>query len=110
MDIAIVIDRLVPAAQYSGSVNCGTEAGYDALTWVDERTKPAWSAILTEWDVVQGEMAAAAALEECYVLRRAAYIAAGWVDEWDLIDDILDRGASAVKADRDTIKALYPKP
>jgi hypothetical protein len=27
----------------------------------------------------------------------------------ELIDDILDRGVTAVKADRDTIKTRYPK-
>lgn len=51
MDIALVLDRLLPAAIYSGSLTDNTEAAFNALSWNDERTKPSWQAILDEWDV-----------------------------------------------------------
>lgn len=41
--------------------------------------------------------------------REAAYKAKGWKSSNDLIDDILDRGIDAVKADRDAIKATHPE-
>jgi len=41
--------------------------------------------------------------------RREDYRDKGWSDATDLIDDILDRGMDAVKADRDIIKAAHPK-
>ena len=41
--------------------------------------------------------------------RREDYRDKGWNDATDLIDDILDRGMDAVKAERDIIKAAHPK-
>lgn len=55
MDIALVIDRLLPAANYSGSLTDNTETVFNALTWDDERTKPSWQDILDEWEVYQDE-------------------------------------------------------
>jgi hypothetical protein len=42
--------------------------------------------------------------------RQSAYNAKGWTDPYQLIDDILTRGILAVKADRDAIKSIHPKP
>lgn len=42
--------------------------------------------------------------------ERQQALGAVWADAFDLLDDILNRGISAVKADRDAIKAQHPKP
>jgi len=42
-------------------------------------------------------------------LREDKYKDKGWESSFDLIDDILDRGLDAVKADRDAIKAAHPE-
>lgn len=110
MDVALVIDRLVPAAQYGGSVACNSEGGYGALVWTDERTKPTWAELLVEWDVCLTEQEYAAALAACYASRQTAYVAAGWEDPFELIEDILARGLEAVATDRQAIKDLYPLP
>ena len=47
MDIALILDRLVPQADYYGSLTDNTEAAYDALTWNDVRTKPTFAEIQT---------------------------------------------------------------
>jgi len=46
--------------------------------------------------------------------RKNAYIAEGWNEPWDLLDDILDQLADAgttlpAKTERDTIKTNNPK-
>ena len=43
-------------------------------------------------------------------LREEDYKARGWFTPYDLIDDMLERGNEAVKADRDAIKVARPKP
>jgi len=57
MDIALVIDRLVPNAEYAGSASEGTEQSYDSLLWLDSRPQPLWQEILDEWDVYVAEEA-----------------------------------------------------
>lgn len=42
-------------------------------------------------------------------LREKDYAAKGWLTPYDLIDDILARGNTAVKIERDAIKNRYPK-
>lgn len=41
--------------------------------------------------------------------RQEEYIAKGWKNAFDLIDDILTRGMNTVKTDRDMIKQRFPK-
>jgi hypothetical protein len=48
MDIALALEALVPGAEYFGSVSENTEAAYNALDWMDERTKPLWISLNTE--------------------------------------------------------------
>ena len=43
-----------------------------------------------------------------FTLRRKAYEGAGWGTPFDLIEDIMDRGMTAVQTDRKVIKAAYP--
>jgi hypothetical protein len=56
MDIALCIDKLLPAAQYGG-VPGKTEEEYNALRWEDDRTKPTWQAIQDAWVLVQVDIA-----------------------------------------------------
>jgi hypothetical protein len=56
MDIALCIDKLLPAAQYGG-VPGTTEEEYNTLRWEDERTKPTWQAIQDAWVLVQVDLA-----------------------------------------------------
>ena len=46
LDVAYALDQLIPAALYRGSLTANTEAAYDAITWLDGRTKPSWSEII----------------------------------------------------------------
>ena len=41
--------------------------------------------------------------------RIAAYVAKGWKDVFDVIDDMAERGSETVLAERRAIKARYPK-
>lgn len=41
--------------------------------------------------------------------KRLESLAEKWADPFALLDDILERGTAAVKADRDAIKAAHPK-
>lgn len=49
MDIALILDKLVPAARYGGSLTDNTKAQYDNLNWEDERNKPSWDDIQSAW-------------------------------------------------------------
>lgn len=40
---------------------------------------------------------------------RKEALAAVWPDPFDIVDDILERGIEAVKAERDDIKSRHPK-
>jgi hypothetical protein len=48
MDVSMILDRLVSAAEYEGSLTANTEAAFDAVTWTDGRAKPTWAAMETE--------------------------------------------------------------
>ena len=45
MDIALSIEKLIPAAKYFGSVTANTQESFNNLDWVDERPKPTWKQI-----------------------------------------------------------------
>ncbi len=45
-DVAMGIEALLPAAQYSGSVTANTEAAFNAITWTDNRPKPTWQEVV----------------------------------------------------------------
>lgn len=56
MDIALVLDRLLPAAAYAGSLTANTQEAFDWLTWSDGRAKPTWQQVLDEWDIYSEEV------------------------------------------------------
>jgi hypothetical protein len=45
MDIAIILEHLVPAANYFGSLTKNTKEEYNKLAWRDTRKKPTWAEI-----------------------------------------------------------------
>ena len=49
MDIALVLDSLVPAGKWQGSVTANTEEAYNNIRWNDERSKPTWEEVQAEW-------------------------------------------------------------
>ncbi len=49
MDIALVLESLLPACQYGGSLTTNTEEAYNNIRWDDERPKPSWEEIQIEW-------------------------------------------------------------
>lgn len=53
MDIALIIDYLVPEAKYFGAFTYNTEQEYNNLNWLDDRTKPAWSLIVSNNSIVE---------------------------------------------------------
>ena len=52
MDVALVLDKLIPTAQYSGSLTANTQEAYENLFWEDERAKPSWEDIENAWITV----------------------------------------------------------
>lgn len=55
MDIALCLERLVPQAEYSGSVTDNTKETYDKLRWDDKRKKPSWGELVQMYPVVKKE-------------------------------------------------------
>jgi len=45
MDIAAILDKLVPAAKYGGSLTARTQEAYEATVWKDDRDQPTWAEI-----------------------------------------------------------------
>lgn len=56
IDIAITLDKLVPQAEYGGSLTENTKESYEALRWEDSRPKPTWEQIEAEWIIVNSEL------------------------------------------------------
>ena len=58
MDIALSIEKLLPAAEYSGSVTANTEQAWDAVSWTDKRrVKPTWAELEAAAQPNQAELA-----------------------------------------------------
>lgn len=70
--------------------------------------------LLTPEEIVERNQQGAAEIErrnrKAKADRRLAALAGRWADPFALLDDILERGVEAVKAERDAIKAANPKP
>ena len=47
MDLALAIEKLVPAAEYSGSTTGNTEGAFNALRWHDSRPMPTWQELIS---------------------------------------------------------------
>ena len=47
MDIALAVEKILPAAEYRGSVTANTQAAWDAVVWTDtRRSKPTWAELV----------------------------------------------------------------
>ena len=46
MDVALVIEKLVPNARYFGGVTSNNQQAYNNLVWRDDRPKPTWQELL----------------------------------------------------------------
>jgi len=56
MDVALVLARLVPAAQYGGCLTGNTRKEFEALRWEDPRPKPVWDDLVAAWPVIEAEI------------------------------------------------------
>jgi len=56
MDVAMMTNRLVPNADYIGSLTANTETAYNAITWNDATTKPTWQELTDEQVVYDAEI------------------------------------------------------
>ena len=103
MDIALAIDRLIPAAKYRGSVTANTEESYNTIRWNDARPKPTFEELLNVWVIIEAELQA----QQAKIDARLADIATNlppWkeiADEYETL--ILD--AQTAK-DTENVKAL----
>ncbi len=72
MDIAIVLDRLVPGGDWQGSVTENTKEVYNKIRWNDNRVKPTWAEIEAAWIIIKEDIKA----EDLEQEEKLAYIAA----------------------------------
>ena len=49
IDIALVLDDLVPEGNWQGSVTDNTKESFDNLRWNDNRPKPTWEEVEDRW-------------------------------------------------------------
>jgi hypothetical protein len=56
MNIALTLDKLVPSAEYFGSLSANTQESYNLLQWNDSRQKPTWKQIEAEWVILNVEI------------------------------------------------------
>ena len=94
MDIALILDELVPAAKYGG-VPGTTEATYARLRWNDARPKPSWVELEAAWPIllrsvklrqVQGlrdELLAELDSRMLRALEQITMISEGWIGNPD---------------------------
>lgn len=55
MDIALVLDRLTPGANWQGSVTDNTKEAFDKIRWNDPRTKPTWKEVEAKRPEIESE-------------------------------------------------------
>ena len=56
IDIALGIEALLSSANYFGSTTDNTKKAFDDLNWLDERTKPSWSAVQSAYNALPDEV------------------------------------------------------
>lgn len=65
MDIALAIEKLLPAAEYRGSVVMNTPACWGAVSWTDSRiAKPTWAELESAWTTLESTLAASQRIKE----------------------------------------------
>lgn len=110
MDLAIAIDKLAPAAEYSGSTTANTEAAYDALVWTDARAKPTWGEIQSAWasmaSVVAAKVAARAELLAGYTVSPEGWTLRATAEARAAISDLVQLVGLRLELGRITTKTL----
>ncbi len=56
MDIALILDRLIPAGNWQGSVTENTFEAYKKIRWNDNRTKPTWEEVKAAWIIIKADI------------------------------------------------------
>ncbi len=87
MDIALVLESLLPACQYGGSLTANTEEAYNNIRWNDERTKPTWVEVQAEWESISGEVDTAAENEAKIQQKIRELAISSLIDNGDLPAD-----------------------
>jgi hypothetical protein len=57
MDVALALGRLIPSAEYFGSLTENSLNAYDNISWMDSRIKPSWAEIIIKWESIKDEPA-----------------------------------------------------
>lgn len=68
LDITLILDFLVPAAEYQGSLTDNTKESYDSLVWNDNRPKPSWDDIVNQASAVNEHLDNQNRIEELKLL------------------------------------------
>ena len=56
IDISFTLNKLIPMAEYGGSLTPNTEESYNLLRWEDSRSKPNWKEIENTWKILEIEI------------------------------------------------------
>lgn len=101
-DVAMALDQLVPAAQYSGSLTGNTQADYDALVWSDQRAKPTWALIMNTGATMHLVHLRRYAADKRWRVETGGIVVGGVPVPTDDRAKVLLMGAASMMADVDT--------
>ena len=72
MDIALAVEKILPAAEYGGSTTDNTKDAWKAVDWRDTRMpKPAWEDLEVAWEKFQADQSAAEEESKAEAQKRA---------------------------------------
>lgn len=57
IDVSLTLSYILPDCNYEGSLTDNTEISYNNLTWLDDRQKPSWQDIETNWQILKIDIA-----------------------------------------------------
>lgn len=57
IDVSLTLNYILPNCNYEGSLTDNTEISYNNLTWLDDRQKPNWKDIETNWQILKIDIA-----------------------------------------------------
>ena len=102
MDVLLVLDRLVPNAEYFGICDNNTENQYNKLNWKDNRNKPLWNEICNEWKILNLEILKNNCKEESK--KRIAQ------SDWSVLPDVNITNKSEFESYRSQLRNLILNP
>lgn len=53
IDISLTLEYLLPNTKYGGAFEYNTKEEYDKIRWEDDRKKPSWSEIISNWEILK---------------------------------------------------------